>query len=237
MSPLAATLQNMWKQIVKSSFVGLTAFALVGCSSGLGASDIKDGIEWHVTTWAIFDDDIAVDRYTGELYRIVNTSTGLSKTEDLPDKDSPAVRAAIADSKESFCDRYIDPWGEDPLESQGRQVEFVLRGTVNAAVANLYTDELLAAFDDQYNFPEGMTIDEYWEENYSHLTKLRDTVINTRQELQAEAFTPEFVLQAQKEIISYCDITVPENYEYPTMEQLDFSPWHLNSEQSETDTE
>ena len=192
---------------------------------------------------ASFDLGADFDYMTGELnYAETEGGTGLS----LPSTASPepdAVEAALADAEQSACERYVEPYGDDPLQSQGFDIKFLMYDTLSAAATSTYSEEYLAAYEDvqawvDANGPStsGLSVgsaqyeqasaerdalwEKRWESEHSELSDERTAITEMRRKLLKQLFTSDKVREAQDFYIHQCGIEVSDGYEYPTPDEL-----------------
>lgn len=215
---------------------------MAGCSSTPKAS-FEDGWDWSMRSSAAYGLDAEFNRLTGEVtYEDEVGGTGLS----LPSTTSPepnALEAAIARAEEKACERYVDPYGDDPFRSQGIDIQFLMYDTIRAAQVSTYSDEHLAATKDvdtwlEEHGPslEGVPLlsDEYervssersalreerWNEKYPDLREKESANSEVWRDLSLNMFTSEHVREAQEFFIEQCGIEVSEGYEFPTPAEL-----------------
>lgn len=228
-----------------ASFVSLTlaaTFALVACSTSPELS-FEDGWEWGLRSSASFALGADFNYLTGEIdLPEADGGTGLS----LPSTASaePNEREqALADAERSACAQYVDPFGDDKLESQGYDILFLMYDTVRATMAREYSDEYVAAYEAvndwvDRNGPDLTDIeygsdayeeatnersqlwDAQWEEKYADLESERESMADLSRALNLEVFTSENVRAAQEYFIERCGIEVSEGYKYPSPDEL-----------------
>jgi hypothetical protein len=183
------------------------------------------------------------DYTTGSItYEGDGTSTGLSiASTTTPETNEEAT--AIAEAEADACERYVDPYGDDVLRDQGYDISGLMRDSIQAAMVNTYSDEYIAAHVDvdawvDENAPsfDGVDVlsDEWdevseersavwsarWEDKHSKLKEEEAGYAETGRGLLTEMFTSENVRAAQDFFIEQCGIEVPDDYQYPTAEQL-----------------
>lgn len=219
----------------------LAMLSLTACSSS-SSLDIQEGWDWGVRSAASYDLDADFNSYTGELAASTeDASTGLSLKGASPEPD--AMQVAVDQAKQDICERYVDPYGDDPLQDQGLQISTLLSNTVDAAIAPEYSNEYIDADEavsiwvkenstDPFSYDIGS--DEYtaawagrsdmttsrFASEYPDLIDTRDAINKQYRELSQASWTADMVRAGQDQYIKACDLEVAADYEYPTPAEL-----------------
>src|SRR5690625_418464 len=217
----------------------------VGRSTGVGPTpDPYTGIEWSVRELATTGTDHEFDEHTGEVFFGPEPSTRMKSGDAaaVPDSAEEIFEASLQDARENYCDEYIDPPASELLWFQGLTISKVLLHSARAAVAERYSEELTEAIRetetwlDENGFslppPPGKDVSEalderfnakaeHWEEHYSHLAEEHTKAETQEVRFQIELYSEEGVREAQEALVDYCDISLPEDYTFPTPEKLD----------------
>ena len=219
--------------------------ASVGITTGIDPTpDPYRGIEWSVREFATTGTDHEFDENTGEVVFASEPSTHM-KTGDgaaVPDSAEEVFEASLAEAREDYCEEYIDPAASERLWSQGLMISMVLLHSARAAVADRFSDELIEAHreteawleENGFSFPPPPGKDvsealdersaaeaEHWEVEYPHLVEEHTKAEAQEVSFQMELFSEAGVREAQEALVDYCDISLPEDYTFPTPQELE----------------
>lgn len=217
----------------------------VGTATGVDPTpDPYLGIEWSVREFATTGTDHEFDENTGEVVFASEPSTHM-KTGDgaaVPDSAEEVFEASLAEAREDYCEEYIDPAASERLWSQGLTISMVLLHSARAAVADRFSDELIEAHreteawleENGFSFPPPPGKDvsealdersaaeaEHWEVEYPHLVEEHTKAEAQEVSFQMELFSEAGVREAQEALVDYCDISLPEDYTFPTPQELE----------------
>lgn len=214
---------------------------LAGCSSGDGEPDLQDGWDWQVRSSVAYDQDQDFDYLTGE---VTSGAQGLR----LRATTDPTAGDAQAAAVEQMCKRYVsEPYDEDdPYSDQRWALQDLLRSTWTAAASEIRSDAILEAtraIQDKIDAEPDLSLDdisvlddeylevvkarserekELWASDYPDLTDAHEKFEAATKELHAQVYTEEMVRKAQQLYLDKCDFEVPDDYEFPTLEELQY---------------
>lgn len=223
--------------------VSLTAaLSISACASGPELS-FSNGWEWGLRSSASYVLDADFNYLTGEIeLPEEDGGTGLS-LPSTTSADPDELQEALAEVERSRCERYVDPYGDDPLKSQGFEIQFLMYDTISATMAREYSDEYVEAYEaisdwvdtngpnfagleygsdayDEATIERSQLWDSQWSEKYGDLVGERERIIDLSRELRLEMFTSGNVRAAQEYFIERCGIEVSVGYEYPSPADL-----------------
>lgn len=222
--------------------VALVALLCSGCSAN-STPDIEAGWQWTVNSGAAYTLDAETDSLTGDLILTdANSDTGLALPSAAASADA-AVASALADAEAAMCSRYVEPYGDDPIQGQGFEIRQIMFATTLAAQSSHFSDEYKAAYRETDAFVDknGPSLDgvefdsaewdaalearsdlwnSHWAEKHSGVPDERKELMDEFKAISLSVNTSETVRAIQQMYISKCDLTVADDYEFPTPSDL-----------------
>ncbi|MCR6711941.1 MAG: hypothetical protein NVV57_04245 [Demequina sp.] len=224
----------------------VAAVLLVLLCSGCSANqtpDIGAGWQWTVNSGAAYTLDAETDSLTGELILTDgNSDTGLALPSTAASADA-AVASALDDAQAAMCSRYVEPYGDDPIQEQGFEIRQIMFATMLAAQSSYFSDEYKAAYRETDAFVDknGPSLDgvefdsaewdsaldartdlwnSHWADKHSGVADERKALIDEFKAISLSVNSSETVRAIQEMYISKCDLTVADDYEFPTPNEL-----------------
>ncbi|WP_430867424.1 hypothetical protein [Demequina aurantiaca] len=223
----------------------IAALTLTACSSGEADLDLQAGWDRLMLQNSASAVNTELDFLTGELVSSAEEGgTGLS-LKSTSDSGSGELEAAIAESEQRECESYVDPIG-DALSSQGFDISMLLYYTVWAASSSAVSDEYVDAsravgawVEENQGEIENLEVgsaryneivveraaeqEEHWNDVYPELTAEREQVRAMEADARTRSRTSQMVREAQDFYIRVCGIEVPDDYVFPTPEELEIA--------------
>ena len=220
----------------------LVATLCTGCANASSA-DIEAGWQWTVNSRASYALDAETDPLTGELILSTDTTDiGLALPSVAASADAEVV-SALDDAQAAMCSRYVEPYGDNPILSQGFEIRQIMFATARAMEASHFSDEYKAAYRETDAFVDkngpsldGLEFDSaewnaafdarsdlwntHWSEQHSSVDDERYALREEFRSIGLEVNTAQTVRAIQDMYISKCDLTVADDYKFPTASEL-----------------
>jgi len=192
---------------------------LTACSTGQDF-DVEAGIEWTVRSETNFGDGFRMNYLTGEVTdtRLFTPTTNILEN---PEEERPD---AINKAKYLFCQNYFSPTQDDKIAAQQKVIMDIRRNARYAAVAEMYTHEHANAVmnhaDVMLTATASIDYEQLWEETYPHLVET-DAEIRKIRDAEGKSIA-DTLPELQVKLTNYCEKSVPENFEHPSLEDLGY---------------
>lgn len=220
----------------------VVAVTCAGCG-GTGAVDIEAGWQWEVDSWARLSLDAEFDWLTGELtYPAESGGTGLA-LPSVAAATEAELDEARSEAAARLCKDYAEPWGDDPMEAQGREIRAIMFSTTRAMHAKHYSEAYLAAYreTEAYVDANGPSLDDleygtsawdkasadrsdlwvsHWDELYGELDAEYERLSTAYREIATAVNSSATVRAIQEMYIAKCQLTVAPDYRFPSPAEL-----------------